>query len=121
MGWQPTAKVMGLVLLVVIVPLSFNITDTQSVSASPWTGTRLAARWTGRPVTARRHASDPRYVPEEYSLGQTLHSWAFWNLTGGTALRLIAKTGATVHIIPSWRVRACPSRPPPGCLACNCS
>jgi MFS family permease len=29
-----------------------------------------------------------------------LHSWAFWNLTGGTALRLIAKTGATVHIIP---------------------
>ena len=30
----------------------------------------------------------------------TLHSWVFWNLTGGTALRLIAKTGATVHIIP---------------------
>jgi len=29
-----------------------------------------------------------------------VHSWAFWNLTGGTALRLIAKTGATVHIIP---------------------
>ena len=29
-----------------------------------------------------------------------MHSWAFWNLTGGTALRLIAKTGATVHIIP---------------------
>jgi MFS family permease len=27
-GWQPTAKVMGLVLLVVIVPLSFYITDT---------------------------------------------------------------------------------------------
>jgi MFS family permease len=31
---------------------------------------------------------------------QTLRSWAFWNLTGGTALRLIAKTGVTVHIIP---------------------
>jgi hypothetical protein len=31
---------------------------------------------------------------------QALRSWAFWNLTGGTALRLIAKTGVTVHIIP---------------------
>ena len=31
---------------------------------------------------------------------QALRSWAFWNLTGGTALRLLAKTGATVHIIP---------------------
>ena len=38
--------------------------------------------------------------PEDDSLRQTLHSWAFWNLTGGTALRLIAKTGATVHILP---------------------
>ena len=30
----------------------------------------------------------------------TLRSWVFWNLTGGMALRLIAKMGATVHIIP---------------------
>jgi MFS family permease len=29
-----------------------------------------------------------------------LRSGAFWNLTGGTALRLIAKAGVTVHIIP---------------------
>ncbi|HSX78088.1 MAG TPA: MFS transporter, partial [Candidatus Saccharimonadia bacterium] len=102
-GWQPTAKVMGLVLLVVIVPLSFWITDTPerlglTMDGDPHGGALDPAR----PATARR----PRRVtpawrpPEEYSLGQTLHSWAFWNLTGGTALRLIAKTGATVHIIP---------------------
>jgi len=102
-GWQPTAKVMGLVLLVVIVPLSFYITDTPerlglTMDGDPPGGALDPAR----PVTARRHRrAIPAYrPPEEYSLGQTLHSWAFWNLTGGTALRLIAKTGATVHIIP---------------------
>ena len=102
-GWQPTAKVMGLVLLVVIVPLSFWLTDTPerlglTMDGDPPGGTPAPAR----PATARRHrrATPAWRPPEEYSLGQTLHSWAFWNLTGGTALRLIAKTGATVHIIP---------------------
>ena len=102
-GWQPTAKVMGLVLLVVIVPLSFCITDTPerlglTMDGDPPGGALDPAR----PATARRHrrATPAWRPPEEYSLGQTLHSWAFWNLTGGTALRLIAKTGATVHIIP---------------------
>jgi MFS family permease len=31
---------------------------------------------------------------------QALRSWAFWNLTVGTALRLIPKTGILVHVIP---------------------
>src|SRR6266851_5223121 len=102
-GWQPTAKVMGLVLLVVIIPLSCWITDTPerrglTMDGEPPGGALDPAR----PATARhpRRATPTRRPPEEYSLGQTLHSWAFWNLTGGTALRLIAKTGATVHIIP---------------------
>src|SRR6266851_8498605 len=102
-GWQPTAKVIGLVLLVVIIPLSCWITDTPerrglTMDGEPPGGALDPAR----PATARhpRRATPTRRPPEEYSLGQTLHSWAFWNLTGGTALRLIAKTGATVHIIP---------------------
>jgi MFS family permease len=102
-GWQPTAKVIGLVLLVVIVPLSFWITDTPerlglTMDGDPPGGIQDP----GRSATVRRHrrAIVTWRPPEEYSLGQTLHSWAFWNLTGGTALRLIAKTGATVHIIP---------------------
>src|SRR5690242_15067966 len=64
--------------------------------------TRPVARRT-RPVPPARR---PRWAPplwrppEEYSVRQALRSWAFWNLTGGTALRLLGKTGATVHIIP---------------------
>jgi MFS family permease len=97
-GWQPTAKVMGLVLLVVIVPLSFWLTDTPERLGLTMDGDAPG----GAPDPARRprRATPAWRPPEEYSLGQTLHSWAFWNLTGGTALRLIAKTGATVHIIP---------------------
>src|SRR2546430_15182207 len=89
---------MGLVLLVVIVPLSFYITDTPERLGLTMDGDPPS----GAPDPARRHrrATPAWRPPDEYSLGQTLHSWAFWNLTGGTALRLIAKTGATVHIIP---------------------
>jgi hypothetical protein len=67
---------------------------------------RGPARWLSGPAPshqrpgAARWAPQPGVPPEEYSMRQTLHSWAFWNLTVGTALRLISKTGVTVHIIP---------------------
>jgi MFS family permease len=102
-GWQTTAKIMGIILLLVIVPLVRFIEDApekrgltmdgdvpESTLHAPATATTSRTRWaqaTWRP-------------PEEFTIRQTLHSWAFWNLTGGTALRLIAKAGVTVHIIP---------------------
>src|SRR5207249_3372019 len=53
------------------------------------------------PPARRLRRTPPAWrPPEEYSLRQTVRSWAFWNLTGGTALRLLAKTGATVHLLP---------------------
>jgi cyanate permease len=97
-GWQPTAKVMGLVLLGVIVPLSFWITDTPE---------RLGLTMDGDPpggaldpARCHRRAPPAWRPPEEYSLRQTLRSWAFWHLTVGTALRRIAEAGVTVHLIP---------------------
>jgi MFS family permease len=102
-SWQTTAKIMGIVLLVVILPLAFFITDAPESMGLTMDGDGPGdSQESPRPPTARR----PRWAqpawrpPEEYSIRQTLHSWAFWNLTGGTALRLIAKAGVTVHIIP---------------------
>jgi MFS family permease len=102
-GWQPTAKVMGLVMLAVILPLSRFIKDSPESMGLTMDGDPPG----GAPAPPRSpRARRPRWAtpawrpPEDYSLRQTLHSWAFWNLTGGTALRLIAKTGATVHILP---------------------
>jgi MFS family permease len=102
-GWQTTAKIIGLVLLAVILPLSFFIKDSPEGMGLAMDGDPPGgSQGPPRPPTARRTRWAPPAwrPPEEYSLRQTLRCWAFWNLTGGTALRLIAKAGVTVHIIP---------------------
>jgi len=38
--------------------------------------------------------------PRNYSMRQALHSWAFWNLTVGTACVPDPETGVMVHVIP---------------------
>jgi MFS family permease len=103
LSWQTTAKIIGLVLLVVILPLSFFIKDAPermglTMDGDPPDG----APDPSHPSTRRRRrwAQPVWRPPEEYSMRQTLHSWAFWILTVGTTLRLIAKAGITVHIIP---------------------
>jgi MFS family permease len=102
-SWQTTAKVMGLVMLVVILPLSCFIKDSPerlglTMDGDPAGGAPDPPR--SPPARRARWAPPPWRPPEEYSLRQTVRSWAFWNLTGGTALRLLAKTGATVHLLP---------------------
>src|SRR5499433_936663 len=102
-GWQTTAKVMGLIMLVVILPLAGFITDAPerlglTMDGDPPGGTLDPPR--SPPSRRLRPTPSAWRPPEEYSLRQTLHSWAFWNLTGGTVLRLLAKTGATVHLLP---------------------
>jgi MFS family permease len=102
-SWQTTAKVMGLVMLVVILPLSCFIKDSPerlglTMDGDPAGGAPDPPR--SPPARRARWAPPPWRPPEEYSLRQTVRSWTFWNLTGGTALRLLAKTGATVHLLP---------------------
>ncbi len=102
-SWQTTAKIMGLVLLVVILPLSCFIKDAPesmglTMDGDVPGGSQDPPR---SPTTQRKRRAQPAWrPPEEYSMRQALRSWAFWNLTGGTALRLIPKTGVMVHIIP---------------------
>ena len=102
-SWQTTAKIMGLVMLVVILPLSWFIKDAPesmglTMDGDAPGGVQDPSR---SPTPRRTRWAPPAWrPPEEYSMRQTLRSWAFWNLTGGTALRLISKTGVTVHIIP---------------------
>src|SRR6266446_1898111 len=101
-GWQTTAKVMGLVLLVVILPLAACITEAPEQRGLTMDGDPPGGvPHPPHPAGARRRRWTPPVwrPPEEYSVRQALRPWAFWNLTGGTALRLLAKTGATVHII----------------------
>jgi MFS family permease len=103
LSWQTTAKIIGLVLLAVILPLSFFIKDAPERMGLTMDGDSPggSADPLHPPMARRTRWAPPAWrPPEEYSIRQTLHSWAFWNLTGGTALRLISKAGVTVHIIP---------------------
>lgn len=102
-SWQITAKIMGLVLLGVILPLASFIQDAPegmglTMDGDPPAGAPAPPR---SPSARHLRREAPAWrPPEEYSIRQTLHAWAFWHLTGGPALRLIAKTGVTVHILP---------------------
>jgi MFS family permease len=102
-SWQTTAKIMGLILLVVILPLSCFITDAPesmglTMDGDPPAGSQDPPH---PPRALRTRWAPPAWrPPEEYSMRQALRSLAFWNLTVGTALRLIPKTGIMVHIIP---------------------
>src|SRR5262249_19687495 len=94
---------MGLVLLLVILPLSWFIKDAPESMGLTMDGDASgdAPEPPHPPMARRRRWAQPAWrPPEEYSLRQTLRSWAFWNLTVGTALGLSAKAGGTVHIIP---------------------
>ena len=102
-GWQITATVTGLVLLLVSVPLSCCLTDAPECLGLTMDGDPPGgAPDPVRPAMARRHwrAAPAWRPPEEYRLGQTLRSWVFWHLTVGTALRRTAEAGVTVHLIP---------------------
>src|SRR5256885_911141 len=89
-GWQTTATVTGLVLLMVIVPLSFCLTDAPerlglTMDGDPPGGAQDPVR----PAMARRHrrAAPPRRPPGGYRLGPTLRSLGFLEPTPGAAVR----------------------------------
>jgi MFS family permease len=102
-SWQTTAKIIGIVLLMVILPLAVFIQDAPERMGLTMDGdVPGGARDPPRPPTARRTRwPQPAWrPPEEYSVRQALRSWAFWNLTVGTTLRRMAEAGVTVHLIP---------------------
>src|SRR5207237_10394353 len=97
-SWQTTVKMLGLVLLVVILPLSYFIKDSpESMGLTMDGDPPIGSQDPPRPPTARstRWAPPAWRPPEEYSMRQTLRSWAFWNQTVGTALRLVSKAAWT--------------------------
>src|SRR5262249_56349899 len=84
-SWQITVKIMGLVLLVVILPLSYFIKDSPesmglTMDGDPPGGSQDPPR--SPTVRGTRWAPPAWRPPEEYSIRQTLRSWAFCNLTG---------------------------------------
>ncbi|MSQ06519.1 MAG: MFS transporter [Dehalococcoidia bacterium] len=102
-GWETTSWVIGIALLVLILPLTLGIRNSPESMGLTMDGDPPAPRRTGTPgdgAAAGGHVSHVGGSREEYSVGDAMRTPSYWVLTTATALRLVAKSAVTVHIIP---------------------
>ena len=97
-GWRFTSTVIGIILLGVILPLSFFIKNTPEGMGLTMDGGPMRTE-EGQPRDIR--ASGAMWQPsDDYGVVEAMRSPAFWMLNAATALRLAAKGGVILHIIP---------------------
>ena len=97
-GWQSTSTAIGVILLVVIPPLALWIKNTPESMGLSMDGD-LGFDKSKTPDTQRTSRTnwDP---PIDYSVRSALRSMRYWMLLTATSLRLAAKGGVVVLIIP---------------------
>ena len=97
-GWQSTSTAIGVILLVVIPPLALWIKNTPESMGLSMDG-ELGFNQSKAPYTQRtsRDNWDPSI---DYSVRDALRSVSYWMLLTATSLRLAAKGGVVVLIIP---------------------
>ena len=100
-GWRTASFVAGLIILGVILPLCFLVRSTpESVGLLPDGGPSV------RPLPSPQEEARPRRTrssdgPQaDYPLGAALRTPAYWLLLTGSILRLTAKSGVILNIIP---------------------
>ena len=95
-GWRTASFIAGLIILGAILPLCFLVRSTpESVGLLPDGGPARPPRAKER---RRRRSSDGPQA--DYLLGDALRAPAYWLLLAGTILRLTAKSGVVLNIIP---------------------
>ena len=94
-GWRTASFIAGLVILGSVLPLCFLVRSTpESVGLLPDGGPPRPSNAEGR----RRRSSDGPQA--DYPLGDALRTPAYWLLLTGSILRLTAKGGVILNIIP---------------------
>ena len=97
-GWQSTSTAIGVILLVVIPPLALWITDTpESMGLAMDGDLEFDQSQAPYPQRISRTNWDP---PIDYAVSVALRSASYWILLAATSLRLAAKGGVIVLIIP---------------------
>ncbi len=104
-GWSTAAMVAGITILAVALPLSFLVRNTPE-SAGLLPDGDSAGLSPGRPWPERK-GQNPKTEPyyeetqsADYGIREALHTRAYWLLLMGSVLRLTAKAGVMIHIIP---------------------
>ena len=96
LGWQTASAVGGLVILATTVPLAILMRNTpESIGLLPDGDVRA----TPTEITPDR-VVPPRRDPRDFSPGQALRTSSYWLLLTGSFLRLTAKAGVMLNIIP---------------------
>lgn len=95
-GWRPTAILSGIIIPLVLLPLSLFLRDTPESMGLLRDGDPPA-----KPVAPGEQAP-PRPVDRthEFTIREAMHTMAFWNLAIAMAMRLFSKTGLSVHLVP---------------------
>ena len=95
-GWRMASMVAGLVILGTTIPLAFLVRNTpESIGLLP--DGEVGAVPAGRPSGL---AKPPGKDPRDFSPGQALRTTSYWLLLTGSFLRLTAKSGVMLNIIP---------------------
>ena len=99
-GWQTASSVAGAIILCVALPLSLLVRNTpESVGLLP-DGDRASAP----AERASRHPDNQQPSEDaqfgDYGLGEALRTPSYWLLLTGSSLRLTAKAGVILHVIP---------------------
>ena len=94
-GWREASFAAGVTILVVILPLCFLVRSTpESVGLLPDGGPPKAR------ATRSRLPSSASEEMADYTLREALHTFTYWLLLLASVLRLTAKAGVILHIIP---------------------
>ena len=95
-GWRTASMVCGLIILAITFPLGFLIRNTpESIGLLP--DGEVRAPPAGR--TPDR-VNPPGRDPHDFSPGEALRTSSYWLLLAGSILRLTAKGGVMLNIIP---------------------
>ena len=99
-GWRTASTVAGATILGVVLPLSFLVRNTPEGS-----GLLPDGRYAEPPSAAQDQGSEVEIQANEvraadFDLVEAIHTPAYWILMSGTWLRITAKSGVILHIIP---------------------
>jgi MFS family permease len=99
-GWRTASMVAGVTILVVVLPLSFLIRSTpESVGMLPDGGPPEKSARRQHPGV-QRSVSTKEVQLANFEMREALHTPSYWLLLTGSILRLTAKAGVMLHIIP---------------------
>jgi len=99
-GWRTASLVAGITILVVVLPLCFFVRSTpESVGLLPDGRPPENPHREQRPETQNR-ASVEEVEQADFELKEAIHTRSYWLLLIGSILRLTAKSGVILHIIP---------------------